>query len=139
MTCPDPVALSRANPPEADPEVVEHLGSCPACWLDWQIQHGARYALNPEAELPPRLNERTMARIEREAARLDEVERWWDLPVFGGLVATANFAFLIAGGNAETSLPPVAAAIGAVVTGILAALYIRHRDRTESRGVLAAG
>lgn len=139
MTCPDPTLLSRATSPEADPEVVEHLRSCPSCWLDWQIQHGARYALNPEAELPPGLNERAMARIEREARRLDEVERWWDFPVLGGLVAVGAFAFFVAGGNAETSLPPVTAAIGAIATGIVAALYTRYRDQKESRGVLAAG
>lgn len=139
MTCPDPLALTRANSPDADPEVVEHLKSCPSCWLDWQIQHGARYALNPEAEVPPGLNERAMARIEREAKRLDEVQRWWDLPVFGGLVAIGAFAFFVAGGNAETALSPVSAAIGAVATGIAAALYTRYRDRKESPGVLAAG
>lgn len=80
-----------------------------------------------------------MARIEREARRLDEVERWWDFPVLGGLVATAAFSFYIAGGNAETALPPVTAAVGAAVTGIVAALYNRYRDRKESREVLAVG
>lgn len=139
MTCPDLTLLTRTNSQEADPEVLEHLSSCPSCWLDWQIQRGARYALNPETEVPPGLNERAMARIEREARRLDEVERWWDFPVFGGLVTTAAFAFFIAGGNAETALPPVTAAIGAVVTGIVAALFTRYRDRKESREVLAVG
>ncbi len=137
MTCPDPTLLSRANSPEPDPEVVEHLKSCPSCWLDWQIQHGARYALNPEVEVPPGLNERAMARIQREARRLDEVERWWDFPVLGGLVAIAAFAFFIAGGNAETTLPPVTAAVGAVMTGIVAALYTRYRDHKDAREVLA--
>ncbi len=139
MTCPDPTALTRASSPQADPDVLEHLKSCPSCWLDWQIQHGARYALNPEAELPPGLNERAMARIEREARWLEETERWWDFPILGALVAIGTFAFFIAGGNAETALPTGTAAIGAVVTGIVAALYTRHRDRKESRGVLAAG
>lgn len=64
---------------------------------------------------------------------------WRDFPVLGGLVAIAAFAFFIAGGNAETALPPVTAVIGAVVTGTVAALYTRYRDHKESRGVLAAG
>ena len=139
MTCPDPIALTRASSPQADPDVLEHLKRCPSCWLDWQIQHGARYALNPEAELPPGLNERAMARIEREARRLEETERWWDFPILGALVAIGTFAFFIGGGDAETALPPVTAAIGAVATGIVAALYTRYRDQRESRGVLAAG
>lgn len=145
MTCPDPIALTRANSPDADPEVVEHLRSCPSCWLDWQIQQGARYALNPEAELPPGLNERAMARIEREARRTEEarrkdgVQRWWDLPILGGLIAIAAFASFVVGGYAETAQRPVTAAIIAIITGIVAALYTRYRDRKESRGVLAAG
>ncbi|MDE2761955.1 MAG: hypothetical protein OXQ94_16330 [Gemmatimonadota bacterium] len=136
MTCPDPVALTRANPPAADPEVVDHLKSCPSCWLDWQIQQGARYALDPEAEVPPGLNERAIARIERKARELEEETRWWDLPILGTLVAIAAFAFFVAGGSAETAMPPGSAVIGAVVSGIVAALYTWYQDRKEYREVL---
>ena len=48
---------------------------------------GVRYALDPEAEVPPGLNERAIARIEREARELEEATRWWDLPILGALVA----------------------------------------------------
>ena len=138
MTCPDPIALTRASSPGADPEVLpEHLGNCPSCWLDWQIQQGVRYALDPEAEVPPGLNERAIARIEREARELEEATRWWDLPILGALVAIAAFAFFLAGGNAGTVMPPGSAAIGAIVAGIVAALYTRHRDLKEYREALS--
>ncbi len=136
MTCPDPIALTRAKPPVADPEVVEHLKSCPSCWLDWQIHQGARFALDPEAEVAPGLNERAIARIERKARELEEETRWWDLPILGTLVAIAAFAFFVAGGSAETVMPTGSAAIGAIVAGIVAALYTWHRDRKEYGEVL---
>jgi predicted anti-sigma-YlaC factor YlaD len=137
MTCPDPIALARTNSPDADPEVVEHLKSCPSCLLDWQIRQGARYALDPEAEVPPGLNERAIARIERKARELEEATRWWDLPILGVLVAIAAFAFFLAGGNAGTVMSPGSAAIGATVSGIVAALYTWHRDRKEYGEVLS--
>lgn len=138
MTCPGPTALTRMRSPDAGPEVLEHLKSCPSCWLDWQIQQGARYALDPEAEVPPGLNERAIARIEREARKLEGETRWWDLPILGVLVGIAAFAFFVAGGNADTAIPPASAAIGAIVAGIVAALYTAHRDRKERREVAAA-
>lgn len=138
MTCPGPTALSRAHGPGGDPGVLEHLKNCPSCWLDWQIQQGARYALDPEAEVPPGLNERAIARIEREARKPAEEERWWDLPILGALVAVAAFAFFLAGGRAETTMSPASAATGAIVAGIVAALYTAHRDHREDREVAAA-
>lgn len=133
MTCPGPTALARATAPDGDPVVIEHLKGCPSCWLDWQIQQGARYALDPEAEVSAGLTERAIARIEREATKLEEQTRWWDLPILGALVAIAAFAFFVAGGNAATAIPPASAAIGAIVSGIVAALYAWHRDRKEYR------
>lgn len=137
MTCHDPIALTRVRSPNADSGVLEHLKSCPSCWLDWQIRQGARYALDPEAEVPPGLTELATARIEREARKLEEETRWWDLPVLGVLVAIAAFAFFLAGGSAATAIPPGSAAIGALVAGIVAALYTAHRDRREHRGLAA--
>ena len=132
MTCPDPIALARANPPNSDPEVVEHLGNCPSCWLDWQIQQGTRYALQPDTQVSPGLNERAIARIEREARRKEEIKRWWDLPILGALVATATFACFVAGGGvAATAIPPVPTAIWAVLMGTVAALYTKYRELRE--------
>ena len=105
--------------------------------MDWQIRQGARYALDPEAEVPPGLNERAIARIERKARELEEATRWWDLPILGVLVAIAAFAFFLAGGNAGTAMPHGSAAIGAIVSGIVAAFYTRHRDRKEYGEVLS--
>ena len=136
MTCPDPTALARASSPNSDPEVAQHLKNCPSCWLDWQIQEGTRYALYPETEVPSALNERAIARIEGEGRRAEEVTRWWDLPVLGALVAIAAFAFFLAGGNAETPVPPAPAAAGAILAGIVAALYTGRRDLKARREAL---
>ena len=77
------------------------------------------------------------ARIEREARELEDAARWWDLPILGALVAIAAFAFFLAGGNAGTAMPPGSAAFGAIVAGIVAALYTRHRDLKEYREALS--
>ena len=137
MTCPDSIALARAGTQDADPAVVAHLKNCPSCWLDWQIQQGARYALHPDAQVPPYLNERAIARIEREARELEESTRWWDLPILGALTAIAIFAFFLASEDAGIAVPLVPAAVHAIAAGVVAALYTRYREIRESRGALA--
>ena len=52
-------------------------------------------------------------------------------------MAIAAFAFFLAGGNAGTVMPPGSAAIGAIVAGIVAALYTRHRNLKEYREALS--
>ena len=138
MTCPDPIVFLRATSLEADPELVAHLKSCPSCQLDWQIQQAVGYALSPERELPPGLNERALARIERKARQEDEVRRWWDFPIQGALVATTIFAASVAGGGDFTTMPVGPAAIWAVLAGTGAAFYTRYRDLAESHEAVGA-
>ena len=49
MNCPDLTAIARAGTLRSDPEVENHVKSCPSCWLDWQVMTGVRLLAEAEA------------------------------------------------------------------------------------------
>ena len=128
MTCPDPTALDRTDRPDADPAVLEHLKTCPSCWLNWQIQHGLRHVLDPQIEVRADLNERVIARVALRAAQLEKTLRWRDLAMCAALVTAATMVFFLAATDAA----------GPVSFGLNGALRDRgrHRGRAvcETRG-----
>ena len=131
MACPNPTKLAQARFLASDSEVLAHLEECASCRLDWQIIHGARYALNPPGQVPEWLNERVMAEI-RQRARLHERRRRelarWEPVVTGTLLAAATFAYLVIwpGGAVGTSLLP--ALTCSLMGGALGVLFLRWQD-----------
>lgn len=135
MKCPDLRTLSRVGTPNADPAVVEHVTNCESCWLDWQIQQGLRYLEDPLVKDASDVNDRVIARVLIRARRDSEPPaRWRDATLFGGIVAIAALAFLVALPAAAAAIPIVAAVGYAVVAGVLGALYVKKRDEERVAG-----
>lgn len=131
MKCPDLSELARVGTPSADPAVVEHLKTCSSCWLDWQIQEGARYALDPRFRSTSDLNERVIARLQIREARREERSSWVDLAVFGGLVAATGIAFLLGSAGAGMGMS-IGLGVGyAVMGGVAAAFFLRKKEERE--------
>ena len=138
MTCPDPTALDRTDTPDADPAVVEHLKTCPSCWLDWQIQHGLRHVLDPQLEVRADLNERVIARVALRAAQLEKTLRWRDLAMCAALVTAATMVFFLAAADSAGPVSSVSTVLYAIGGGIAAALYVKREDRNERAAALGA-
>ncbi|MCY3676024.1 MAG: DUF3379 domain-containing protein [Gemmatimonadetes bacterium] len=136
-TCPDPTALNRTGAHDADPELIEHLKTCPSCWLDWQIQHGLRHVLDPQRPVRYDLNERVIARMALREAQLERTLRWQDLAMSAVLVVVATGVFFLATGTAG-SVVSVSTALYAIAGGIAAALYVKREDRNERAAAVAA-
>ncbi len=133
MTCPDLADLARVGTPRADPAVVEHLQECHSCWLDWQIQQGARYLRSGMRNDPQDLNQKVMVGITEMARQSDGPTGWDQLILFGFLVAVALLIFLFMKMGATTPVPLGHLAIYAVASGIAAALYCWARDRKADK------
>lgn len=136
-TCPDQAALGRLGAPDADPEVVEHLKTCPSCWLDWQIQHGLRHVFDPQIPVRADLNERVIARMALREAQLERTLRWRDLAMAAVLVVVATGVFILATGS-EGSVISVSTALYTIAGGVAAALYVKREDRNERAAAVAA-
>jgi len=137
MTCPDPVALDRTDAHDADPELLEHVKTCPSCWLDWQIQHGLRHVLDPQIPVRADLNERVIARMALRKAQLERTLRWQDLAMCAVLVVAATGVFFLATGTASSPVS-VSTALYAIAGGIAAALYVKREERNERAAAVAA-
>ena len=131
MSCPDLSALARAGTPRADPMVVEHIRSCRSCWLDWQIQQGARYLHDPRIKATGDLDDRIIARAALAVRHSERPASWRLLAVAGLLVATAILYFLLVRPQVADPIPVVGAALSALASGVAAALYFRRRDEKE--------
>ena len=137
MSCPDLSALSRAGTPHADPAVAEHLRTCDACRLDWQIQQGTRYLLDPEikANAFGDLDERIIARATAIMRHSEQLPGWRHLAGSGLLAALAAVAVTWwtpanTGGTVSVTEMGLYALVGAVA----AALYLRRIDEAECSG-----
>ena len=136
MTCPDSTTLARTDAPDADPELVEHIKTCPSCWLDWQIQNGLRHVLDPQIEVRTDLNERVIARMALRAAQLERTLRWQDVAMSVVLVVVATGVFFLATATAGPVMS-VSTALYAIAAGIATALYVKREDRNERAAVVA--
>lgn len=134
MKCPDLSELARAGTPRADPAVVEHLKTCSSCWLDWQIQEGARYALDPRFGSTSDLDERVIARLQIRAARKEERSSRMDLVVFGGLVAATGIVFLLSSAGAGVGMSIGLGVAYAAMGGVVAAFLIRRKEERKQNG-----
>ena len=94
MSCPDLSALARAGTPKADPAVVEHIRNCDSCWVDWQIQQGARFLRDPQVVAADDLDERIVARAALIARHSERPANWRRLLVTGLLVGVLTFLLL---------------------------------------------
>lgn len=139
MKCPDLSELARVSTPRADPAVVEHLKTCSSCWLDWQIQEGARYALDPRFESTSDLNERVIARLQIREARREKRSSWVDLAIFGGLVAATGIAFLLSSAGAGMGMSIRLGVAYAVMGGAVAAFFLRKKEDRERGSRQARG
>ena len=137
MSCPDLSALARVGTPHADPAVVEHLGTCDSCRLDWQIQQGTRYLLDPEIKTSASagLDERIIARATAIMRHSERRPGWGHLFGSGLLVALAAVAVTRwAPVNAGVDLPVTHVALFALVGAVAAVLYLRRTDEAECSG-----
>lgn len=136
-TCPDRTTLDRLDSSDADPELIEHLKTCPSCWLDWQIQHGLRHVLDPPIPVRTDLNERVIARMALREAQLERTLRWRDLAMSAVLVAAATGVFFLATGTAGPVVS-VSTALYVIAGGVAAATYVKREDRNERAAAVAA-
>ena len=132
-SCPELFALARAGTPHAAPEVVEHLRNCDACRLDWQIQLGTRYLLDPEinTSASASLHERIIARATAVIRHTEQLPGWGHLAGAGLLTALATFAVALAGINAGITASATEVGLIALLVVVATASYLRHLDRTE--------
>lgn len=131
MTCPDLASLGRAGTTRADPTVVEHLRKCQSCWLDWQIQQGARYLVQDDSEgllVSTAQDRKVMALIRATTEDLDRPAGWVELGLSAILTALAAVIFLVIKGH---GVGTSAVAAGYVIaSGIVGGLYCWRRDKT---------
>lgn len=136
MSCPDLSALARVGTRRADPSVVEHLRTCDSCWMDWQIQQGARLFHHSSEDrhgvLHP--NASVMAEISFAEQLVDDAPpaAWNYLAVSGLLIAAAALTFFLTPMNSMDGIPIGHAIAYAAASGIAGAVYCWRRDRTES-------
>ncbi|MCY3548749.1 MAG: hypothetical protein F4Z31_14145 [Gemmatimonadetes bacterium] len=132
-SCPELSALARVGTPHADPEVVEHVKNCDACRLDWQIQQGARYLLDPEinTSASASLNERIIARATAIIRHSEQLPGWGHLVGSGLLAALATFAVALAQPNAGLTVSATQAGVYALLVIVATATYLRHVDLAE--------
>ena len=136
MNCPDLSALSRAGAPHADPAVAEHLRTCDSCRLDWQIQQGTRYLLDPEIETSATvdLDERIVARATAIMRHTEQLPGWRHLAGSGLLVALAAIAVTLAPVNVGATVPVTHVGLYALVGAVATVLYLRRIDEAECSG-----
>ncbi len=129
MSCPDLKTLGRVGTPDADPAVVEHVLNCESCWLDWQIQQGARYLQDPVAKTASDVNDRVIARVHLRSRRHREAPATWrDAVLFGAVVAITVLAFLLVVPGVAVAIPVAPAAAYALAAGIFGTFYVKKRD-----------
>ena len=136
MTCPDLASLGRVGTTRADPAVVEHLHKCRSCWLDWQIQQGARYLLQDDLVVrgPSRnLNRLVIARITAMERHLEKPAGWLQLAASALLVAIAVLVFLLVRTDVVGSVAIGRVAALVVGGGLLGTLYFWKSDQEASR------
>ena len=116
--------------------MLEHLQTCEQCWLDWQIQQGARLLHDREAQTGDEMSEpdrRVLTRIVALARESDMFTNWKQLALSALLIAVAVLAFLMLRGGAADPIPITSAVAYAVAGGICWALYRWRRERKAAR------
>lgn len=136
MSCPDLSALSRAGAPHADPAVAEHLRTCDSCRLDWQIQQGTRYLLDPEIKTNAfgDLDERIIARATAIMRHSEQLPGWRHLAASGLLVALAAVAVTWWTPANAGAVSVTQVGLYALAGAVAAALYLRRIDVAECSG-----
>lgn len=135
MTCPDLSALARAGGPHADPAVAEHLKTCDSCRLDWQIQQGTRYLLDPDIDTSSSadLDERIIARATAIMRQSERLPGWGHLVASGLLVALAAAAVLW-WAPVNAGVPVTGVALYALAAAVATVVYLRRIDEAECCG-----
>lgn len=128
MSCPDLRTLGRVGTPNADPAILEHIASCRSCWLDWQIQQGARYLQDPATTGAADANDRVIARMHLRSQHFELPAGWAHSAISGTLVAIATLGCLLGIPAASVMIPVGPAVAYSVVAGVLAMFYVKKRD-----------
>ena len=110
------------------------IKTCSSCWLDRQIQEGARYALDHRFRSTSDLNERVIARLQIREARREKRSSWVDLAVFGGLVAATGIAFLVGSAGTGEGMSMGLGVAYAVMGGVAAALLVMKKEDRKRNG-----
>lgn len=134
MSCPDLRTLGRVGTDNADPSILEHIASCRSCWLDWQIQQGARYLEDPATRgATEDLDDRVVARMLLRSRHLELPAGWAHSAISGTLVAIATLACLLGFPAASVVIPVGPAVAYSVGAGVLGMFYVKERDERRSR------
>lgn len=135
MTCPDLSALARAGAPHSDPAVAEHLKTCESCRLDWQIQQGTRYLLDPEIDTSATadLDERIVARATAIMRQSEQLPGWGHL-IGSGLVVALAAAAVLWWAPVNAGVPVTGVALYALAAAVATVVYLRRIDEAECYG-----
>lgn len=137
MSCPDLRTLGRVGTDNADPAILEHITSCRSCWLDWQIQQGARYLEDPATTgAAEDLDDRVVARMLLRSRHLELPAGWAHSAISGTLVAIATLACLLGFPVASVVIPVGPAVAYSVAAGVLGMFYVKKRDELRRAGGL---
>lgn len=128
MSCPDLRTLGRVGTPNADPAILEHIASCRSCWLDWQIQQGARLLKDPATTGATDVHDRVIARMHLRSRHFELPAGWAHSAISGTLVAIATLACLLGLPAASVVIPVAPAVTYSAATGVLGMFYVKKRD-----------
>ena len=110
--------------------------TCDSCRLDWQIQQGTRYLLDPDIKTSALadLDEKIIARATAIMRHSEQLPGWRHLFGSGLLVALAAVAVMWAPVNADVMVPVTHVGLYALAGAVAAVLYLRRIDQAECSG-----
>jgi len=133
MACPDLERLiDFYSNPDADPEVDDHLESCPTCQADLTILRRIGEAYRAEIEVPESLVQRVLADLPDQAQSPVRHRTRHPQTVVTGLLGslTATAAVLAVQSSADWTLSGLvlfALSVGAISVGLQGFSQVRHR------------
>ena len=107
--------------------------TCDSCRLDWQIQQGTRYLLDPDIKTTALadLDERIIPRATAIMRHSEQLPGWGHLAGSGLLVALAAVAIAWAPVNAGVMVPVTHVGLYALVGAVAMVLYLRRSVRAD--------
>lgn len=135
MNCPELTSMTKDAGGSVDTALSRHLQECAACRRDLEIAETVRALLYPDTQVPARLNERVMARVRAQTARLMVRARPLDLFLSAILFGTGAYAAFMATGGGGLFAPSLPAVVLGTISAVVGAWYHRWQSaRERARG-----